>query len=429
MNLQYTLLLCMLLSLYSCTTASKRITDSHQYNAYLDTTDNTALETAQKELSFWKEKLETAPEQFPYYVQQGNAYSTLFSVTGTINYLKNAEESYLKANELTKYSNCTYLKALASNYISQHKFKLALNLLTKAELIGEKLKGTQKMLFDVHLELGNYKQAKTYLNAIENRADFDYLIRLAKWSDHRGNLNAAIKYLEQAKEIAERSNIASTKQWIYTNLADFYGHAGNIEASYNHYLKALELNPNEAYAKKGIAWIVYSYEKNPDEALRILNSVTANYFAPDYYLLKAEIAEYKKDTTSFNKQLELYHQAVSNTVYGAMYNKHNVLLFAENPNKLNTALTLAQEEVIERPTPESYDLLAWTYYKKGYVYMALEIIEKHVVEKTFEPETLYHIAEIYKAADKTKQLRIIKHELLSSSYELGPLIAQKIDKL
>ena len=51
----------------------------------------------------------------------------------------------------------------------------------------------------------------------------------------------------------------------------------------------------DAYAKKGIAWIVYSYEKNPDEALRILNSVTNTFFAPDYYLLKADIFEYKGD--------------------------------------------------------------------------------------------------------------------------------------
>src|SRR5690606_18953473 len=124
-------------------------------------------------------------------------------------------------------------------------------------------------------------------------SDFDYLIRLAKWSDHQGNLDAAIIYLEKAKTTAESSNMKGIKQWAYTNLADFYGHAGRIHDSYNHYLKALELDPNDAYAKKGIAWIVYSYEKNPDEALRILNSVMKDYLAPDYYLLKSQIYEFK----------------------------------------------------------------------------------------------------------------------------------------
>ena len=37
---------------------------------------------------------------------------------------------------------------------------------------------------------------------------------------------------------------------------------------------------------------MYSHERNPEEAMRILNSITANYQVPDLYLLKAEIAEF-----------------------------------------------------------------------------------------------------------------------------------------
>jgi hypothetical protein len=37
---------------------------------------------------------------------------------------------------------------------------------------------------------------------------------------------------------------------------------------------------------------VFSHEKNPKEALRILNTILLQHKTPDYYLLKAEIAEY-----------------------------------------------------------------------------------------------------------------------------------------
>ncbi|GAA4299248.1 hypothetical protein GCM10023163_20690 [Aestuariibaculum suncheonense] len=395
----------------------------------MEITNDAVKEEVLEDLTFWKEKFNQTPNQFPYLSKIASAYSQLFSITGEIEHLKKAQDVYQNLNKKTKYSNSSYLRGLAANYISQHKFKEALVLLTKAEKNGDNLEGTQKMLFDVHLELGNYQQAKNYLDKFSNDADFDYLIRVAKWSDHRGDLDSAIKYLEQAKEKAEASNIASSKQWIYTNLADFYGHSGNIEASYNHFLKALELSPNDAYAKRGIAWIVYSHEKNPDEALRILNTVSQTYHAPDYYLLKAEIAKFKGDLDLHQKALESYKFAVNNPLYGDMYNTYNVLLYAENSEKLEEALKLAEIEVNNRPTPQSYSLLAWTYFKQGFKRKALKIMKDHVANQTYEPQTLLHLAEVYKANNKLKEAKILKKELLESIFELGPLTEQEIKNI
>ena len=97
----------------------------------------------------------------------------------------------------------------------------------------------------------------------------------------------------EKKKKAEEANDKALKIWSYTNLADFYGHNGQIEESYNLYLKSLALDNNNAYAKKGIAWIVFSHDKNPKEALRILDIISDEHFSPDYFLLKAEIAELK----------------------------------------------------------------------------------------------------------------------------------------
>ncbi len=416
----------MLALLSSCTISSKKVTDTKEYNVYLETTNATVKEQVLEDLTFWQEKFTQTPNQFPYLSKIASAYSQLFSTTGEIEYLKKAQDVYQNLNKKTNYSNSSYLRGLAANYISQHKFKEALMLLEKAEEIGDKLEGTQKMLFDVHLELGNYKQAKSYLDKFSNDADFDYLIRVAKWSDHRGDLNAAIKYLEQAKVKAEQSNIASSKQWIYTNLADFYGHSGNIQASYNHFLKALELSPDDAYAKRGIAWIVYSHEKNPDEALRILNTVSQTYHAPDYYLLKAEIAKFKGDLDLYQKELESYKLAVNNPLYGDMYNTYNVMVYTETFEKLNEALVLAETEVNNRPTPQSYGLLAWTYFKQGFKRKALKIMREHVANQTYEPQTLLHLAEVYKANNKLKEAKILKKDLLESIFELGPLTEKDV---
>lgn len=428
-NKYYISLVILIMAFVSCDKTPEQITQQEDYQEYLEENSENTVENIKKDHDFWKEKLNKDPDQFPYLVKLAASQSQLFNMTGEIEYLIMAEKNLIAANKRTNYSKAGYLKSLARNYISQHRFREALNLLNTAEAIGEKLSGTHKMLFDVHMELGDYDKAEAYLEKIEDRTDFDFLIRYAKWSDHEGDLSTAITYMEKAAEKAETSNIKSLMQWSYTNMADFYGHNGEIRKSYDHFLKALEIDPNDSYAKKGIAWIVYSHERNPQEALRILNSITKQHKAPDYYLLKAEIAEFMKDELAKKQNLESYLAAVANEDYGVMYNSFNAVLYAEEFSVTYEAMNLAHHEIKNRPTPQSYDLLAWTYYNKGEYENALEIAEEHIVDKTFEPEVLYHLAKIYKATGKIREARILKKELLESVYELGPVAEQDIREI
>ena len=411
----------------SCKDTQNKITQTSDYEIYLSNPENTSLKKIEADYNFWKTKLKNTPNQYPYLAKIASAESKLFAATGNIDYLKKAEENLVKLNTITNYNNAGYLRSLARNYISQHKFKEALDVLEKAKTNGENLEGTQKMLFDVHMELGNYSQAKDNLTKVKDLNDFGYLIRLSKWSDHKGDLASAIKYLERAQTIAESSQLAEIKQWTYTNLADFYGHDGQIENSYNNYLQALQLNPDNAYAKKGIAWIVYAHENNPEEAKRILEKIEKQHQSPDYYLFKAELAEFEGDTLQKDKYLKIYLDSVNNPKYGNMYNVHTSKLLADvNSEK---AVELAKIEVQNRPTPMSYDLLAWSYFKTGKKEKALEIIDTFVANKTFEPEAQYHMAEIYKANGKTDKVKALKKELLASSYELGPVTTKQVSQL
>ena len=425
MILKKLLPLTIVLLLLGC--GNNTVTNSDDYSKYLsEKADKSALVANAQQ---WTDKLNENPNQYPYLRKRAAAYTTVFDATGDIDYLIKAEEDLKKAVEITKGKTTSYLKSLASNYISQHRFKEALQLLKQAEENGDKLNGTQKMLFDVHLELGNYLAAESYLKDIKNMSDFDYLIRLAKWEDHKGNLEGAIINMEKAKSIAEASNLKGMKQWSYTNLADFYGHAGEIKKSYNLYLKALALDPTDAYAKKGIAWITFSHENNPIIAQKILDSVKTYYTAPDYELLIAEIAEYNDEESTKIAAIGRYNDMVRDKNYGDMYNAYNVVVYTDEMLLPERAIEIAELEVKNRPTPQSYDLLAWSYFKKGNIKKANAIIEKHVEGQTFEPAVLYHIAEIYKAVGKTDQVSELKNELVTSLYELGPTMESKINQL
>lgn len=417
------------LVLLSCNPKSNTVTSQKDYQKYLDIKDNKSEKFVQSEIDFWQKKFDTAPNQISYLSILASNYSKLFENTGNVKYLYKAEELLLKSNEAYNYSVVGTIRSLGRNYITQHRFKEALVLANKAFAIGEGMKETQKLLFDVNMELGNYTDAEKNLKNLNDASDYDNLIRISKWNDHLGDLKTAISLMEKAKEVAILNENKALKIWTYSNLGDLNGHAGDIQKSYDYYLKTLELDPNNSYALKGIAWIAFSHERNTVEANRIIDKISKTHHTPDFYLLKAQIAEFEEDTVAKNENLAAYFQMLESINYGAMYNKYNALLYADDKNTAAKALEIAKIEISHRPTPDSYDLLAWSYYNLGDSKKALDIAEKYVVGKSFEPNLNYHLASIYKANNKKSKIVPIKEDLLNSIYELGPNLEQKISNL
>ncbi|HMB62634.1 MAG TPA: hypothetical protein VKN36_06150 [Eudoraea sp.] len=402
------------------------ITGKEDYNHYLQSKPAT---TSSKYFDLWNSKIQPDSMQLTSFGIVAGEYDRYFKNTGEVRYLKKAGQALEKAVEIAAVGKADYQRALARNYISQHRFREALVLANSARSLGSGVTGSQNLLFDVHMELGNYDKAKKYLDSTINMSDFGYLIRLAKWSDYKGDLENTIRFMEKAKLKAESARNKTLRLWSYTNLADYYGHAGRIKESYDHYLKSLELDPQNAYAKKGIAWIVFSYEKNPREALRILDSVTQTFKAPDYYLLKAEIADFMGDDRGFLSNLDLYFKTMCDPQYGSMYNMYNIGLYTDQTQQYDLALELAKKEVQQRPTPEVFGLLAYAYYKRGDLEPALAITEQQIFGKTHEPAVLMQAAEIYSATCNTDRVKELKPGLLGAIYELGPAAESKIINL
>ena len=414
--------------LVSCNKTTKRISSASDYDKYLQIDHQDKILKAEHELAFWNARIKEDSTQITSMGPVAQAYTDLFQATGEISYLKKAEQILQKSADIAAFKRENYWLALAQNYSTQHRFIDAKAAAETARAINNN-KTVKMVLFDVSMELGEYDNASTYLEKIADHNDFNFLIRLAKWSDFKGNLDLTIKYMEKATKLVEQKNNKALMLWSYTNLGDYYGHAGRIKDSYQYYLKALEIDPSYTYAKKGIAWIVYSYEKKPEEALRIMNNVIANSKSPDYYLLKAEISEYLEDQTQKEDNLKNYQEVADNPNYGVMYNVHNAILLAEEYKQFDKAMALAEIEINNRPTPQSYDLKAYILYLKGEYQQALNLVNAHVADKTFEPVANLHIAQIYKANGLLNKMETLKEELIESDYELGPLTAVKVQNL
>jgi len=414
-----------LVTLISCNKneVTKQVTNPQDYQLFLFTSNTTTTTNALSEIEFWSKRLRPDSSGIGELGPLANAYTTLYEASGEISYLKNAEKLLEKAISVSAHNKDSYIRSLSHIYSTQHRFKEAKEILEESYAGLSNKHETELMLFDVYMELGEYPKADTMLGKVKNNNDFNYLIRLAKWNDHNGKLNAAIRDLENAKKIVDSRKNKQLQLWVYTNLADFYGHAGKLKESYNLYLKTLQLQPDYAYAKKKIAWIVYSFEKNSNEANRILDSIMVDHKAPDYYLFKAELAAFEGNNSESKKQQENFVQAVSNGNYGAMYNSYLIEIYSET--QVQKALELAKQEVEIRATAETYSLLAYAQLRSGKKEKALEILLNYVENKSFNPKVWYYSALIYKANGKDKNVKELNTKINDAAFELGPLLIKK----
>ncbi|MGK0175062.1 MAG: tetratricopeptide (TPR) repeat protein, partial [Ulvibacter sp.] len=172
----------------------QEITSVLDYEEYLTATMTPSKDEALNELVFWKLRLTKDSLSTIALSKIAGLYTSLYTIRGDISDLYTAEKIIKKAFRLSARNKDTYLRSLAHNYITQHRFKEAKVLLDSAYEFPDNKRATEFMLFDVSMELGDYRKADEVLGKIKNNADHNYLIRLSKWSDHKGNLDAAIRY-------------------------------------------------------------------------------------------------------------------------------------------------------------------------------------------------------------------------------------------
>jgi tetratricopeptide (TPR) repeat protein len=415
----------------SCKHQAKPITNSGDYEKYMHLTSADSMPSLQHiniDIDFWGKRLAKDPEDAVAKVSLAGLYSSRFKTAGNIDDIHISDSLYLIANALFKTNTSSVYRALATNCITQHKFQQAKLYLDTALTLGDDKYITYLMRCDVFTELGNLDLAEQSLKNISDKKNFDHLIRKAKLLDHKGDMDAAIKTMEQAKEKALQSKKESLILWATSNLGDMYGHANRFKDSYQCYLDVLKMKPDYLYALKGIAWLAFSHDKNTIEAKRIINYLAKLHPVPDYDLMLSKIADFANDNKTKLDLQNKFLTEVSDYRYGDMYNKYVFSLMTDEYQEADKALEIAKIEIDNRPTSQSYDLLAWAYYNKGQKDEALRIAKAFVEDRNHEPDALYHLGVIYAAAGNKKKAKEFFEQANDSAFELGPDLANKINE-
>lgn len=427
--MRYSILIILIFSILGCKNLDEPIVRSSDYEKYMQLVATDSMHTLQRivsDMDFWMKRLEKNPDDVVAKVSLAGLYGARFKTAGDINDIHTSDSLYMVANPLFKTNSSSIYRSLAANCITQHKFRQAQSYIDSALSMGDDLYLSLLMQCDIAMELGNLYVAQRSLDQIADKNNFDYLIREAKLLDHKGDLPGAVKKMEIARHKAIDSKKDALILWATSNLGDMYGHANRYKESYQCYLDVLKIKPDYLYALKGIAWLAFSHDKNEAEAKRILNYLSKLHPVPDYDLLLAKIAAHEKEDAMEEKLNDKFIAEVSDKRYGDMYNKYVFYLMTDKKNDFDKALTIARTEVNNRPTAQSYDLLAWINFKMGNKDEALSIAKRYVENKNFEPDALYHLGMIYADAGNITKAKHFIQEANSAAFELGPELATKI---
>jgi len=382
-----------------------------------------ARQQVEEQIQFWSNRLEQQPNNGIYQQKLAGLKAQFFRLSGEVNELQQSD-SLLVALSQRFPNDVSLWQALAQNAISGHQFAKADQYINEALAIGEKRYQSSLLKVDILLERGNQFEAMGILNALGSTYSFDYLTRQVKLLDQKGQLDEAIQWMEKAVTSAEAAGNTSLINWSLANLGDMYGHQGEIKKSYSTFLKALQHNPADLHALKGIAWIAFSHDKNPELSHKILTFLQSVHKIPEYDLLLADIASYQKNSDKAHFHTEQFLMTASQDKQGYLYTRPLTQLQLER-GEISTDKYI-EEEIQQRPHPLSYLLKAQYLQTIGQEKAAMALLHEKVLGKTEEPDALYHAGLICKENGEKRLARKLLRSAKDAAFELGPLVEADI---
>ena len=299
---------------------------NEDYRKYLKTTFIEANKAKNNDLiTLWSNKLKDNPTNFTYQKTLAKLYAQQFKITGNINALLKSDSLFQQIN--TKAPNqAEVLQSLATNAICRHAFCDAEAYIQQALELGENSSVSSLILADLAMKRDASWRVELMVKNIASKQNFDFFIHQVKDCETPADWETTIETMEMTLTKAKRSNNLNLVNWSLSKLGEMYSHDGRIEQSYQSYLEALQYQPHNLQALKGIAWIAYSHDQSPKEAKRIIQFLKYVHHSPEYELLLAELAEFENREKEMNQHYAAFKALVADERYGNMYNSYLCLL-------------------------------------------------------------------------------------------------------
>jgi len=303
-------------------------------------------------LAFWQKRMEDQPDNFVNGPEYAAALISAFRQSGDISQLIKADSLVNKTNEVNAGKEPGNWRGLANLAMMRHQFSQPANYLKKAVAIEGNSVPNAFLDFDISFESGNYTRARVLLEELKTGNDYGYLFRRSKYEHYKGSLDSAIACMIMAADKA--GNNKTLKQLALSNAADLYMHNAGISEAVDLYKESLHLNPSDLHSIAGLGWIALVHDGNDSLAERLFQLVHSKSKSPDILLKLSQLEGFRGNTVRQKEYAIQFLRMVTDPVYGKMYNKYLIDLYTGILPDPQRAIRLAQEEVNDRPTAQTW---------------------------------------------------------------------------
>ncbi|HEX8921492.1 MAG TPA: tetratricopeptide repeat protein [Pyrinomonadaceae bacterium] len=339
-------------------------------------------------------KIKLAPDEPDGYNLLASAYSQKARETGDFSLNAKAEGALSRSLEVAP-DNYDALKLRAKNLLTYHRFRDALEIARRAQVMRPQDHDVYGALTDALVELGDYEEAVRAAQAMVNlRPDTASYSRISYLRELHGDTEGAIEAMRTAVKAAspqDPENLA----WCRVQLGNLLLNDGRPAEAEREFDRALRVFPDyrmalEAKARVRIAAgdlesaiSIYRREQELDP-----NSADAALALGDLYARQANAEEAKREYELF-ESLERANAIAENDWH------HLVYFWADHNQNLDEALALARRAREQRADIYTCDALAWTLFKQGQFKEAKTSIDEATRLGTRDARILYHAGLIY----------------------------------
>jgi tetratricopeptide (TPR) repeat protein len=308
---------------------------------------------------------------------------------------------------------------LAAVYLSQHRFRLALETAAGAARANARDSWIQGVLGDAHLELGEYDQAfEAFDRMAALKPNAAAYARSSYAHELQGDLPGALRLMRMAVDATPPQD-AESIAWHHAQIGHLLLQSGSLDAAEREFEHAEYSFPGHPFAADGLARVAAAR----GDFTKALEIATPHHDGPP---TAAEAALAGDLLTALGRTADAERQyALAEAAWESETPDPSRLarFLASRGRHLDRALATAETAWADRHDIFTADALAWACFKSGRFERARAVMREALRTGSRDRELLYHAAAIAHAAGDDAVAARLVSQALDGSPTFDPVIA------
>lgn len=286
--------------------------------------------------------------------------------------------------------NYDVLRAQATLYLSQHRFRDAMAVAERCRAQRPADPAIYGVIGDAHLELGEYEPAfDAFDQMMRLRPGAASYARVAYAREIQGNLAGALESMQLAEAASGGADVEGMA-WYRAQIGELHLKLGQIEAAQQAFVRASQAFPGHPFAVTGYARTLEA-QGRIREARQLLEDLLTRNPTPDVYARVGDLYARDGQTDTARRFWTLAEAAWRSD---APEPKNLARFLADRGEKLEEAVAIAEAAVLVRQDIFTEDALAWAYFKAARLSEAETAIGRALRTGSKDPDILRHAASI-----------------------------------